>query len=476
MNSFSLSANTFPEIMKFDTNVDLSIKIAMVVFYAVIVLVLWAFVRRRIARKPAAVVHPDWSKNATIYEVNLRQFTPEGTFNSFSKHLQRIRNMGVDILWLMPINPIGEKNRKGTLGSYYSVKDFLGINPELGTLEDFRNLVHEAHSLGMKVIIDWIANHTAWDNNLIEEHPDWYKHDAEGNIISPVSEWTDAAGLDYSKREVRDYMTNALIYWVEAADIDGYRCDVAGMVPVSFWNEAVPQIRKVKKVFMLAEWESPELHEIAFDATYSFELYHLMNAIAKGEKNPEELDILWEKESDNYSTNAYRLRYTSNHDENSWNGSEYERMGDAAKTFAAFTFCIPGMPLIYGGQESAFDRRLKFFDKDQIDWNDYKLAEFYTTLINLKKKNPVLWNGAAGAQMIKVMTSDDKNIYCLSRIRGPYRVFALFNLSAAQREVRISSRNYQGEYTNIFNGQHVSLGEELTITLKPWDFLILEKK
>lgn len=476
MIAFTLNANTFPEIMKFHSNVDIGIKIAMVVFYAIIVVVLWVFVKRRIARKPVAIVHPDWSKNATIYEVNLRQFTPEGTFNAFRNHLQRIRKMGVDILWLMPINPIGEKNRKGTLGSYYSVKDFLGINPELGTLEDFITLVHEAHSTGMKVIIDWIANHTSWDNNLITEHPDWYKHDAEGNIVSPVKEWTDAAGLDYSKQEVRDYMTNALKYWIEIADIDGYRCDVAGMVPVGFWNEAVPQIRKVKKVFMLAEWETPEMHEVAFDATYAFEFYHLMNAIAKGEKCAEDIDTLMEKESDDYSHNAYRLRYTSNHDENSWSGSEYERMGNAAKTFAALTFCIPGMPLIYGGQEAAFDRRLKFFDKDQIDWNGYSLQDFYTTLIELKKRNPVLWNGAAGAHMTKVMTSDDKNIYCLSRIRGPYRVFALFNLSATQRDIKINTRNHQGEYSNVFNQQPVSLGEELNLSLAPWEFLILEKK
>jgi glycosidase len=456
--------------------VGVGTKITMVVVYAILVLFLWAFVRHRIAIKPTGLVHPDWSRNASIYEVNLRQYTPEGTFKAFQQHLPRLKKMGVEILWLMPINPIGEKHRKGSLGSYYSVRDFLKINPELGTMDDFRNLVSEAHSLGMKVIIDWIANHTSWDNELITTHPEWYMHDGDGKIVSPVKEWTDAAGLDYNQPGLREYMIGALSYWIKEADIDGYRCDVAGMVPVSFWNEAVPKIRKMKKIFMLAEWETPEMHDTAFDATYSFELYHLMNAIAKGEKPASEIDSLLEKEAETYPVDAYRLRYTSNHDENSWNGSEYERMGDAAKTFAALTFCVPGIPLIYSGQESAFTHRLKFFDKDQISWDDYKLAGFYTTLVNLKRHNTALWNGAAGGLMTKVVTDDDKEIYAFTRIRGTGKLLAIFNLSHKQKEVRFLSRNYIGEYVNIFSNEQVSLKEDAQITLKPWEYMILEKR
>ncbi len=458
------------------SNVGVGPKILMVVVYAIVVIFLWAFVRHRIAVKPSGLVHPDWSKNATIYEVNLRQYTPEGTFKAFQQHLPRLKKMGIDILWLMPVNPIGEKNRKGTLGSYYSVKDFLGINPELGNLDDFRNLVKEAHSLGMKVIIDWIANHTSWDNNLITEHPEWYQHDAEGRIKSPVKDWTDAAGLDYEQPGLREYMTNALIYWINEADIDGYRCDVAGMVPVSFWNEAVPKLKKVKQVFMLAEWETPEMHDIAFDATYSFDFYHLMNAIAKGEKSADEIDSLWEKEAENYPLDAYRLRFTSNHDENSWNGTEFERMGNAAQTFAVLTFCVPGIPLVYSGQESAFNKRLKFFDKDLIIWDDYKLQPFYTTLINLKKRNAALWNGKAGGQMTKVSTDNDKDIYAFTRIRGPFKLFAVFNLSSRQIDVKFLSRNFPGDYTNVFTNEPVSFREESTLTMKPWEYLVMQRK
>lgn len=456
--------------------VGVSTKILMVVVYAIVVILLWAFVRHRIAIKPTGFVHPDWSKNAVIYEVNLRQYTPEGTFSAFRKHMPRLKEMGVQILWFMPVNPIGEKNRKGTMGSYYSVKDFLSINPELGTMEEFKALVQEAHSMGMKVIIDWIANHTSWDNNLVTEHPGWYQHDDKGYIKSPVADWTDAAGLDYNQPELREYMTNALIYWIKEADIDGYRCDVAGMVPVSFWNEAVPRLKKVKKVFMLAEWETPEMHDIAFDATYSFDFYHLMNAIAKGEKSANEIDSLWEKEAGNYPLDAYRLRFTSNHDENSWNGTEYERMGKAAQTFAALTFCIPGIPLVYSGQESAFNKRLKFFDKDQINWDDYKLQDFYTRLINLKKRNTALWNGAASGQMTKVSTNDDKDIYAFTRIRGANKIFAVFNLSTHHNEARFMTRNFIGDYTNVFTGKLISLTAESTLSMKPWEYLILEKK
>jgi glycosidase len=298
-------------------------------------------------------MHPEWAKNAVIYEVNLRQYTPEGTFKAFEQHLPRLKAMGVDILWLMPVNPIGIKNRKGSLGSYYSIKDYLGINPEFGTLDDFKSLIKKIHALGMHVIIDWVANHTSWDNNLITEHPDWYTHDPGGKIIPPVADWTDVADLNYDKKELREYMTNALIYWVKETGIDGFRCDVAGMLPVHFWNEAIPKVKAIKHVFMLAEDETPEMHDTAFDMTYSWEVYHMMNDIAKGKKTADKMDSVLKKDAAKFPPNAYRMQFTTNHDENSWNGTEYARLGDGAKAFAVMSYTIPGMPLIYSGQESA---------------------------------------------------------------------------------------------------------------------------
>ena len=241
-------------------------------------------IKNKNMKRESSVTHPEWSRNSVIYEVNLRQYTPEGTFKAFEQHLPRLKELGVDILWLMPINPIGITNRKGILGSCYSIKDYLAVNPDFGTMDDFKNLVNRAHSLGMKVIIDWVANHSSWDNNLITEHPEWYTHDSTGKIISPNADWTDVADLDYSQPGIREYMKDAMIFWIKETDIDGFRCDMAGMVPVDFWNNAVPVIKKVKPVFMIAEWDTPEMHDTAFDMTYGWELFHLMNSIARGEK------------------------------------------------------------------------------------------------------------------------------------------------------------------------------------------------
>ena len=422
------------------------------------------------------VNHPDWSLNANIYEVNIRQYTPEGTFAAFEKSLPRLKKMGVDILWLMPINPIGIKNRKGTLGSYYSVKDYLGVNPEFGTLDDLKKLVKHAHDLGMHVIIDWVANHTSWDNNLIKNHPEWYTHDSTGKIIAPVPDWTDVADLDYSQKGLWKYMTDALIYWVKEADIDGYRCDVAGMIPVEFWNSAVPGIKKVKNVFMLAEWETPEMHTIAFDMTYSWDLFHLMNDIAKGTKTAGDIDSMLVKEKRDYPADAYRMRFTTNHDENSWNGTEFERMGEAAKTFAVLCYTLPGMPLIYSGQESAFNRRLKFFDKDTIDWNDYRLAGFYATLNKLKSGNSVLCNGSAGGKMMKVNTNNDKHIFAFLRIKDKNTMFVIINLSNISQKITLKGKSYSGDFLDLFTNEKSHFQEGEIMTMKPWEYKVYYDK
>jgi glycosidase len=420
--------------------------------------------------------HEPWTRNATIYEVNIRQYTPEGTFNAFSQHLPRLQKMGVSILWLMPVNPIGEKNRKGSLGSYYSIRDYMAVNPEFGTMDDFRKLVKKAHKLGMKVIIDWVANHSSWDNPLITAHPEWYKKDSAGRIIPPVADWTDVAALDYSNAALRQYMNEALAYWIREADIDGYRCDVAGMVPVDYWNHAVPGIRKLKPLFMLAEEEKPAMHDTAFDATYSWELFHVLNDIAGGKKPASQIDSVLSKERRNYPADAYRMRFTSNHDENSWNGTEFERMGEGAKAFAVLAFTFPGMPLIYSGQESAMQRRLKFFDKDTIPWGTYPLEAFYTRLTTLKTRNTLLDAGNTGGDFIKVATANDSAVYAFIRRSPDNQLLVILNLSKVDQSADLKGTDFRGKYQDVFSGDKYNLSSKGQIRLKAWEYLVLEKK
>jgi glycosidase len=426
--------------------------------------------------RPSAVIHPEWSRNAVIYEVNIRQYTPEGTFKALEQHLPRLKETGVDILWLMPVNPIGVKNRKGSLGSYYSIKDYMAVNPEYGTMDDFKTLVKKAHELGMKVIIDWVANHTSWDNNLITEHPEWYVKDSVGNIVSPVADWTDVADLDYSQPGLRDYMTNALLFWVKEGDVDGFRCDVAGMVPIDFWDKAVPELKKVKHVFMLAEWETPEMHDTAFDMTYSWDLYKLMRAIYKGEKTLDLIDSAFAKEDSEYNADAYRMRFTTNHDENSWTGTEYELFGEAAQTFTALNYVLPGMPLTYSGQEAGLSKRMRFFDKDTIDWGTYKLAGFYTTLNALKHMNKALQNGSAGGPVVKLKTGDDKKIYAFTREAGGDQVLAIFNLSPVPCDAVLAGNELSGDFTDAFTQAAMPINETSVMPLKPWEYRIFIKK
>ncbi len=421
------------------------------------------------------VNHPEWSKNANIYEVNIRQYTPEGTFKAFEEHLPRLKNMEVDILWLMPIHPIGEKNRKGTLGSYYSVKDYYGVNPEFGTMEDLISLVNKAHSMGMYVILDWVANHTAWDNKMIGEHPEWYTKDSAGNFISPF-DWTDVVDLNYDNPELRHYMKDALTFWIEEADIDGYRCDVAAMVPIDFWNNVRSSLDSIKPVFMLAESEEPEHHKKAFDMTYTWEMHHLMNEIAKGNSNANELYEYFLKNDSVFPEDSYRMHFTSNHDENSWNGTVYERMGDAAKTFAVLTYIVPGMPLIYSGQEAGMNKRLEFFEKDSIPWNNYKLQSFYTKLNKLKKQNPALWNGLKGGDWKRIETTNDKSVFAIYRQKDKNKVLGIFNLSDKPRNIQLNTESISGSYNDYFSDEDYELGESVELSLSPWKYLIFSAK
>jgi glycosidase len=417
----------------------------------------------------------EWAKNANIYEVNVRQYTPEGTFKAFEKHIPRLKTMGVDVIWFMPIQPIGKENRKGSLGSYYSISDYKGINPEYGTLADFKSIVKTAHQNGMKVMIDWVANHTSWDNHWLKKNPEWYTH-RDGKIIPPVDDWADVADLNFDNKEMRAAMVDALQYWVRETDIDGYRCDMAMMVPMDFWEQARPLVDKIKKQWWLAESEGPEFHTNAFDITYAWEAHHTFNDIAKGKKNANALDEFLQKQKTTYSADACRLHFTSNHDENSWNGTEYERMGDGAKVFAVLALTFHGTPLLYSGQEAAFNRRLKFFDKDQIDWGTYPLADFYQKLLELKHNNRALWNGEQGGELQRIETHQNDKVYAFVREKDGDKFFAVLNLSGEPQEVHLHGDIYKGTYRNIFtNNRHFFQGGE-TVKVGAWGYEIFSNK
>ncbi|MDP3431360.1 MAG: alpha-amylase family glycosyl hydrolase [Bacteroidota bacterium] len=416
--------------------------------------------------------HPEWSKNAVMYEVNVRQFTPEGTFKAFETHLPRLKEMGVDILWFMPIHPISEKNRKGGLGSYYSVKDFKGINPEFGTIDDFKTLVNNAHDMGFKVIIDWVGNHTGWDNQWIVDHTDWYTKDSLGNVILPVADWSDVADLNYESQGIRAAMLDALKYWVKDVNIDGYRCDYAGGVPTDFWETARMSLDSIKPVYMLAEnQDQMDLLNKAFNSNYGWSFHHLMNEIAQGKKTAQYLDSSLVKTEISYPVGTYPLQFTSNHDENSWNGTEYERLGDAVKSMAVLSFTVPGMPLIYTGQEAGLNRRLLFFEKDEIDWSNLEMQQFYQKLIQLKKVQPALWNGAAGGSLSIVETTQPDIILAFTREKDNNQVLAIFNFSAQPVDA-IIQLDQTGDYKEYFSGETKNLKKGTSVKLDKWGYQV----
>ncbi|MBA4407726.1 alpha-amylase [bacterium] len=416
--------------------------------------------------------HIPWSVNATIYEVNIRQFTPEGTFKAFTPSMQKLKKMGIDILWFMPINPIGVLNRKGSLGSYYSVKDYTAINPEFGTIEDFKAVVKEAHKLGMRVIIDWVANHTACDNLWTKTYPEYYKKDSVGKFISPF-DWTDVISLDYTNKELWNSMRDAMKYWIEQCDIDGFRCDVAAMVPLDFWTWVRPQLEAVKPIFMLAEASEPELHQV-FDMTYNWQLKDLFVDCAKGSKNADDFYKYYEKERVEYPADSYRMVFTSNHDENSWNGTDKERFGEAAELFAVITGVVPGMPLVYNGQEAGLDKRLLFFEKDLIDWKENKMYGVYKKLFHLKKENKALWNGTAGGDFQKIET-DDQNIFAFIREKDKNKVVVFFNLSASAKQITANNSKLEGMYKSLFTNTDEKLNSQHQLLLEPWGYQVYYK-
>ena len=420
--------------------------------------------------------HPAWSKNATIYEVNIRQFTPEGNFKAFENHLPRIKAMGIDIIWLMPINPIGVEKRKGTLGSEYSVKDYYGINPEFGSKTDFKHLVDKIHSMGMHVIVDWVANHSSWDNTLAKDHPDWYSKTPEGHFQpTPWYDWDDVIDFDYDQPGLRKYMTDALVYWVKNFDIDGYRCDTAGFIPTDFWDNARQEMETVKPVFMLAEWESRDLHKKAFDMTYSWTLWDKMAAVTRDKKKISGLVEYMAHDVSTFPNDGFRMLFTDIHDMNSWNGTQYSNFGDGLKASMVLCGTANGMPLVYGGQEAGLNKSLKFFDKDQIDWSKIPFEDLYKKLFELKHRNHALWNGAEGGVMIRIFNNKQDQVLSFSRTKNNDRVINITNYSPEQTTVQLDSKFQKGTYTELFTGEKIELKGEDIFTLKPWQYLVLVK-
>lgn len=420
--------------------------------------------------------HPEWSKNATIYEVNVRQYTPEGTFAAFSKHLPRLKQMGIDIIWLMPIHPIGEKNRKGGMGSYYSVKDYYGVNPEFGTLDDLKALVKQIHNMGMHVIVDWVANHSAWDNKLATDHPDWYTKNLDGNFQpTPWYDWDDVIDFDFENPAMRKYMTDVMKYWVKEADIDGYRCDVAGFIPVDFWDETRKELDAIKPVFMIAEWESRDLYKHAFDMTYAWSLWDVMKGITTGNKNVGELYVYMSHDVNSVPPDAYRMTFTENHDKNSWEGNQYSNFGDGLEASIVLTGIIRGMPLVYSGQEAGLNKSLKFFDKDTITWKPHPFEKLFQTLFDLKHKNHALWNGHWGGEMVRIVNDKPEQVVSFSREKDNDKVIGIFNFSKNPVTATLKSKHQTGSYHDLFLHTAVELKGDDVISLPAWGYKVLVK-
>ena len=410
----------------------------------------------------------------TIYEVNIRQHTPEGTINAFAKDLPRLKKLGVGMLWIMPVQPIGVKNRKEPLGSYYSIKDYSQVNEEFGTKADFKNLVKQAHALGIYVILDWVPNHTAWDHPWITAHPEYYAQDAKGNIVYEA-DWTDIALLNHLNRETRKAMIREMKYWVTEFDLDGFRCDHAGHeIPLYFWEEATAEIDPLKNLFWLAEWDGARMH-LEFDATYAWELLHLMDDVGKGKANADGIAAWLEKDLKEYGRKPLRMTMTTNHDENSWSGTEFERYGEGHKTFATFIFTAYGIPMLYSGQEAGQKKRLKFFAKDTIDWSDpLRLQDFYQKLIALKSDNPAIWAGEYGAPPERI--NADPNIYAFKRVKGNNRLIGIMNFCAKPQALMVTDNTVAGTYTDYFTNKSYELSAEKPLALAPWQFLVFVKK
>jgi cyclomaltodextrinase len=463
------------------------------------------------------VNHVEWSKDAIIYEVNIRQYSPEGTFKAIEKDLPRLKELGVDILWLMPVFPISEMNRKATqslmieeiknpaerkqyLGSYYASSDYCAVNPEYGTTEDFRSLVNAIHELGMHVILDIAINHTGWDHPWVKTHPDYYMRINPDSLpwnpvwmkehpgyykqlkklkmtypIHPIEfDWWDTAELNFDNTDLRNDFVKIFTYWLKEFDVDGYRCDHASGVPLDFWEQLRPELDKVKPVFMLAEAEDPGLHRTAFDMSYDWKLHHIFNDIAKNRKDAYAIAEHFQWVDSAYPGNSLLMQFTSNHDENSWAGTEFERMGEGSRTFAVLAATLPDMMLVYNGQESAFNERLKFFVKDTINWGTYAYSDFYKKLDAVKENNKALLNGKEGGKLDVLSVAADSNVFAFLRRAGEDQVLVICNLGDEPVNYTLRADRKIGKLQELFTGNTTVFRRKTTVVLDPWEYCVYE--
>lgn len=440
-----------------------------------------------------APITDDVLESAIIYEANIRQYSPEGTFDAFTKDIPQLKELGVKIIWVMPIFPISEVKRKATgelfaddiedplerekyLGSYYAVSDFRAVNPEFGTLEDFRRLLDVAHENDIYVILDWVPNHTGWDHVWIKEHPKFYTKNSAGEITEPLNDdgspvgWADVADLNYDNMELRKQMTADMLYWVKEEGIDGFRCDMAGMVPISFWEQAIPALRAEKDIFMLAEGDNPELTKgDLFEMAYGWEVHHLMNDIAKGEKNAADFDAYYNSFEEKWSVDDILMHFVTNHDENSWAGTVAERMGAAAPALTALTYCMPGMPLIYSGQEYDLNHRLKFFEKDSIPKGKGKTWNLLQKLGEIKQQTPAIDGGKDAASFERLSTTNNQEILAFRREKDGKELIYIANLTNSEKEFNVE---FEGDYLNLLTDESINHTQYTTHRFAPWEFVI----
>jgi alpha-amylase len=415
-----------------------------------------------------------WSIASNIYEVNLRQYSDQGTFKAFASHLPRLRDMGVEILWFMPVTPISREKRLGILGSYYACSDYTDTNPEFGTVEDFRDLVAEAHKSGFKVIIDWVANHTGWDHVWTKTNPGFYKRNQEGSFYDSHG-WEDVIDLNFYDHQLRREMVKAMKFWVDTCKIDGFRCDMAHLVPLDFWRNTRIELDSPKPLFWLAETDDPNYFEV-FDAGYAWNWMHSTEKYFKGQIQLDDVMAVLSQYEKQYPVGSRHLFFTSNHDENSWNGSEYEKYGEAARALAVFSYTWKGIPMIYSGQEMPNLKRLKFFEKDHIEWSgEYTLHAFYQTLNKLRKEHPAFHQYPA-PYPIRIETTHDRKVLCYRSGAAEDELVVCLNFSGEQIQVDLAGGALTGLYQSILDNRVVDFGNNSFIDLKPWDAIILRKE
>lgn len=434
----------------------------------------------------------DWMPKAIIYEVNLRHHTPEGTLAAFEKELDSLKELGINLLWFMPIQPIGIEKRKAKgdlfaadiadsierkkyLGSPYSIMNYTDVNPDYGTLKEFKALVDQCHQKGFKVILDWVGNHTSWDHPWIKAHPDWYTKNKKGVITDPLNEkgesigWTDVADLNYENKDLWKEMTAAMKFWVDECDVDGFRCDVAMNVPADFWEYAKKELEKSKPVFMLAESEEHDMRQFdtAFNAYYGWEMHHIMNEICKGNKSPRYLDTLLQSKNKKFKPEVFAMNFITNHDENSWNGTEFERMGEGWKAMAVFAFTTPGLPLMYTGQEKGLKKRLRFFEKDTVMAStDFDYFGFYKTLLAVRQSNEALWAKPDNKEITFIPTSNP-NLLMYTRESSSNKLRVIINMS--KETLKVTPNFPENAKYLMMDGYNRDKN-----ALNPWGFVVVK--